>query len=105
MLLCWRRDVLENLGCKARLAQSVERKALNLVVVGSSPTVGVLRSLICSQHMQTRTPRVSPCSAPEHFDLHLHDLPSRIQAIASYADALKSMLKKTTKRANRSAVG
>ena len=25
----------------ARLAQSVERKALNLVVVGSSPTVGV----------------------------------------------------------------
>ena len=27
---------------KARLAQSVERKALNLVVVGSSPTVGVL---------------------------------------------------------------
>ena len=27
----------------ARLAQSVERKALNLVVVGSSPTVGVFR--------------------------------------------------------------
>ena len=27
--------------CNARLAQSVERKALNLVVVGSSPTVGV----------------------------------------------------------------
>ena len=27
---------------KARLAQSVERKALNLVVVGSSPTVGDL---------------------------------------------------------------
>ena len=27
----------------ARLAQSVERKALNLVVVGSSPTVGVLQ--------------------------------------------------------------
>ena len=26
---------------KASLAQSVERKALNLVVVGSSPTVGV----------------------------------------------------------------
>ena len=25
----------------ARLAQSVERKALNLVVVGSTPTVGV----------------------------------------------------------------
>ena len=29
----------------ARLAQSVERKALNLVVVGSSPTVGVLPRL------------------------------------------------------------
>ena len=28
----------------ARLAQSAERKALNLVVVGSSPTVGVLPS-------------------------------------------------------------
>ena len=27
---------------EARLAQSVERKTLNLVVVGSSPTVGVL---------------------------------------------------------------
>ena len=26
----------------ARLAQSVERKDLNLVVVGSSPTVGVV---------------------------------------------------------------
>ena len=26
----------------ARLAQSVERKALNLVVMGSSPTVGVV---------------------------------------------------------------
>ena len=28
----------------ARLAQSVERKALNLVVMGSSPTVGVALS-------------------------------------------------------------
>ena len=34
------RQQIENL-VKARLAQSVERKALNLVVVGSSPTVGV----------------------------------------------------------------
>jgi 5,10-methylene-tetrahydrofolate dehydrogenase/methenyl tetrahydrofolate cyclohydrolase len=34
----------------ARLAQSVERKALNLVVVGSSPTVGkfVFLFLSCS---------------------------------------------------------
>ena len=31
----------------ARLAQSVERKALNLVVVGSSPTVGVSSSQAC----------------------------------------------------------
>ena len=31
---------LKLLGRKARLAQLVERKALNLVVVGSSPTVG-----------------------------------------------------------------
>ena len=30
----------------ARLAQLVERKALNLVVVGSSPTVGVFFSLL-----------------------------------------------------------
>ena len=30
-----------DLVASARLAQSVERKALNLVVVGSSPTVGV----------------------------------------------------------------
>ena len=29
------------LSAGARLARSVERKALNLVVVGSSPTVGV----------------------------------------------------------------
>ena len=31
----------------ARLAQLVERKALNLVVVGSSPTVGVLYFMFC----------------------------------------------------------
>ena len=30
---------------RARLAQSAERKALNLVVVGSSPTVGDLLAL------------------------------------------------------------
>ena len=33
---------------QARLAQSAERKALNLVVVGSSPTVGVCVSF-CSK--------------------------------------------------------
>ena len=31
---------------KARLAQSAERKALNLVVVGSSPTVGAFGSAL-----------------------------------------------------------
>ena len=36
----WKAEL--DLGSTARLAQSVERKALNLVVVGSSPTVGVL---------------------------------------------------------------
>ena len=39
--LCQRKEIFETLGRKARLAQSVERKALNLVVVGSSLTVGV----------------------------------------------------------------
>ena len=35
----------------ARLAQSAERKALNLVVVGSSPTVGVLSiSIACKKN-------------------------------------------------------
>ena len=48
----------------ARLAQSVERKALNLVVVGSSPTVGVLRSLICSTaYANTHTVSLSLPSA------------------------------------------
>ena len=32
---------------KARLAQSVERKTLNLVVVGSSPTVGIFALYFC----------------------------------------------------------
>ena len=34
---------------RARLAQSAERKALNLVVVGSSPTVGVLVGRVLSR--------------------------------------------------------
>ena len=33
---------LHEMANNARLAQSAERKALNLVVVGSSPTVGAL---------------------------------------------------------------
>ena len=35
------KDVPFSFWAAARLAQSAERKALNLVVVGSSPTVGV----------------------------------------------------------------
>ena len=38
--------LIGHIAVKARLAQSVERKALNLVVVGSSPTVGVFLFLI-----------------------------------------------------------
>ena len=43
----WQKRLLVSFTCisTARLAQSAERKALNLVVVGSSPTVGV--SWIC----------------------------------------------------------
>ena len=38
---------------QARLAQSAERKALNLVVVGSSPTVGVFQAgrIVIRAHM------------------------------------------------------
>ena len=39
-------DTSESFLTIARLAQSVERKALNLVVVGSSPTVGALQVFI-----------------------------------------------------------
>ena len=39
-------DVVWRIGCTARLAQLVERKALNLAVVGSSPTVGVVYCLL-----------------------------------------------------------
>ena len=37
---------MDSLAKSARLAQSVERKALNLVVVGSSPTVGAFIVLL-----------------------------------------------------------
>ena len=50
---------------QARLAQSAERKALNLVVVGSSPTVGVssalgycMASTACSKAAEPRLGRV-----------------------------------------------
>ena len=36
---------------EARLAQPAERKALNLVVVGSSPMVGAMASARARKHM------------------------------------------------------
>ena len=39
----------------ARLAQPVERKALNLVVVGSSPTVGAATRSVCRQQWLLHT--------------------------------------------------
>ena len=40
----------------ARLAQSAERKALNLVVVGSSPTVGAYYGRIGPMYVQKHCP-------------------------------------------------
>ena len=52
------------MGSTARLAQSAGCKALNLVVVGSSPTVGVLLSLIFSTaYANTPTAGLSLLSA------------------------------------------
>ena len=47
---------------QARLAQSVERKALNLVVVGSSPTVGVCTRARCTsfRHQRARMNAITP---------------------------------------------
>ena len=42
---CVRREMCNSVYSDARLAQSVERKTLNLVVVGSSPTMGVIFSV------------------------------------------------------------
>lgn len=61
---------------EARLAQSVERKALNLVVVGSSPTVGA--SLFPTSHSfcsTSSTPPISPVFFPQHT---LHNIPTCI---------------------------
>ena len=44
----------------ARLAQSAERKALNLVVVGSSPTVGVYALLFGSALRQAAVLQTRP---------------------------------------------
>ena len=48
----------------ARLAQPAERKALNLVVVGSSPTVGAFRPHACAHthtHTHTHARRNTQC--------------------------------------------
>ena len=48
-LICAKQQIAEILSPAARLAQSAERKALNLVVVVSSPTVGVDITLSAAQ--------------------------------------------------------
>ena len=52
----------------ARLAQPVERKALNLVVVGSSPTVGAFRNQLEYTHFNDTN---------AHALAHAHTLPTR----------------------------
>ena len=62
--ICTRSTKFE--ACTARLAQSAERKALNLVVVGSSPTVGA--SVLLETVIATRRGRaclsLEPLAAP-----------------------------------------
>ena len=54
-------------GGMARLAQSAERKALNLVVVGSSPTVGVFGEVqVCGTDAIIR-PADSRTSCTAHY--------------------------------------
>ena len=68
VLVCvWRLCVSVSASLRARLAQSVERKALNLVVVGSSPTLGVQQRADVSQELEdarvlrtSRGPNASP---------------------------------------------
>ena len=46
---------------EARLAQSVERKTLNLVVVGSSPTVGDCFTVVSLEILFSLPPNKSIC--------------------------------------------
>ena len=92
-----------DLGSTARLAQSVERKALNLAVVGSSPTVGVLKSLACSQRAEHTTgPSLHNASA------HLFSSAKPTLQHANHEIVMpmfgKAILKKFPKRPNRSAI-
>ena len=57
----------------ARLAQSAERKALNLVVVGSSPTVGVLLMCAarpCASEQENFAPKLSNAGKWTHWGLN-----------------------------------
>ena len=70
-------------GQRARLAQSVERQALNLMVVGSSPTVGVVfrasravewfpATALCRKVLKTTAAGFEPARAePNGFLVHL----------------------------------
>ena len=71
----------------ARLAQSVERKALNLVVVGSSPTVGVFVSL-SSKFRTVKRHRwgSNPCGQSP-LDFKSNSLTSRTQCLRGICEA------------------
>jgi hypothetical protein len=56
----WVRDrtvIFDDSTSKARLAQSAEHQTLNLVVVGSSPTLGEFFFLLCSSGLFALTLR------------------------------------------------
>ena len=61
---------------QARLAQSVERKALNLVVVGSSPTGGAFVQLRQGANSQRPESNQRPC---DRRHLQSHALPIELR--------------------------
>ena len=54
------KSVVEPVVHSSRLAQLVERKTLNLVVVGSSPTVGVTFCIFCTEAFPVWAGRPAP---------------------------------------------
>lgn len=60
----------------ARLAQSVEHEALNLRVVGSSPTSGVLvrvrRESVCAQRALLKAPHIKVVAITRDFEVATH---------------------------------
>ena len=58
----------KNSDARARLAQSAERKALNLVVVGSSPTVGELSLSLGTKKLDARA-RLAQSAESKAFNL------------------------------------